>query len=418
MNTLDFYHNYLTLIDDANEYLDYDKATLNIFQTPQHIATDSKTLHLSTGETTVSIYRVQFNDARGPFKGGIRFHQDTDESEVKALAALMAIKCAVVGIPLGGGKGGVGINPRNLSTNDLELVAREFIRSFYPILGGNKDIPAPDVNTNGQIMSWMLDEFETLTGGHEPSMITGKPLSLGGSLGRDYATSQGGIFALLSYLEGKGEGIKGKTVAVQGFGNAGYHAARILQGLGAIIIATSDSQGGVYNSTGLDLEKLLQHKQEHGTISTYPNVEHLSNQALLEVNVDILIPAALENQISADNAANIKASIILELANGPITKEADTILDMQHITVIPDVLANAGGVTVSYFEWIQGRTGDQWTEEDVINKLETIMKRSFIDVSNTANKYKTTLRMGAFILGMSRIKEASALRGRITKPRT
>lgn len=409
-----FFSNYLSLVEENGKHLELPEKAMAIFRSPKNIAEKKQQVTLSDGSTQdFAMYRVQWNNARGPYKGGIRFHPDTDLGEVQALSALMAIKCAVADIPLGGGKGGVAIDPKKYSLKDLELVARAYIQAFHSIFGQDKDVPAPDVNTTPEVMAWMLDEFEKIQGRQEPAMITGKPLELGGSLGRSYATSQGGVFVLEEALAKKGEVIEGKKVAIQGFGNAGFHAARLLHDRGAVIVALSDSKGGIYNDSGIDLGEANSYKTSNGSFAGWKNGNVISNEELLLLPVDILIPAALENQITERNAKDIKASTILELANGPTTKAADDILNNNGIEVIPDVLANSGGVTVSYFEWIQGRTGDYWSEEDVEKKLSFKMKKAFSDVHTYAARHSTSLRTGAFLLGMERIVRAEQLRGTI-----
>ena len=410
-----FFENYLTLLEEAADHLHIKKEEIAALKEPQHVFSAPLQVTLSDGkEHTFEAYRVQFNNARGAYKGGIRFHHHTDLEEVKALAALMAIKCAVVDIPFGGGKGGITVDPKNLSTKDLELLSRSYIRALKEIVGPDQDIPAPDVNTTPQIMGWMMDEYEKVTGKTAPSVITGKPLALGGSKGRDIATSLGGIYVLLEYLASQNSNPKKYTVAIEGFGNAGMNAAKLLYDRGFLIQALSDSKGGIYKETGLNPYEVEKTKLTHGSVTAYTvGTTSLTSKELLELPVDILIPAALEKQITEENAGNIQASIILELANGPTTPEADEILDKKGITVIPDVLANAGGVTVSYFEWVQGKAGYYWEKEEVFEKLEKIMKRSFQDVASLSREKGVSLRKGAFLLGVSRIMESMKLRGRI-----
>lgn len=370
-------------------------------------------------------WRAQYNDARGPYKGGIRFHPGVTEDEVKALAFWMTIKCAAVGLPLGGAKGGVIVDPKKLSANELERLSRGYIRAFHKHLGPTKDIPAPDVYTNSQIMAWMLDEYEKITGEHAPGMITGKPLFLGGSRGRATATAQGGVFVLQQALEKLGKKSRETTVAIQGFGNAGSNAAKILHGLGYKILAVSDSQGGVYNEEGVDPAKAEEIKQAGGMLGCYCvgsvcTLEQIktdgpcravTNAEILELPVDVLIPAALESQITAENAPRVKAKIILELANGPTTPEADEILFKNGVLVIPDILANAGGVTVSYFEQVQNAANYYWEEAEVMVKLKKIMIDSFNAVWDAKDKYQLDMRTAAFVLAVGRVAEAMRARG-------
>jgi glutamate dehydrogenase/leucine dehydrogenase len=358
-------------------------------------------------------YRVQYNDARGPTKGGIRFHPKVDLGEVKSLAFWMALKCSVVGIPYGGAKGGVEVDPKSLSTKELEMLSRAYIKSIHENVGPTKDVPAPDVYTTPQIMAWMLDEYEKIKGEHSPGLITGKPLELGGSQGRGFSTSQGGAIVLREYMKMKGFEPENTTVAIQGFGNAGSFMAKILHEWGYKVVAVSDSKSGLYNEHGLNIPAILEHKKKTDSLAGFSNAKQITNPELLELNVDVLVPAALENQITKENADKIRAKVIVELANGPISPEADTLLEKKNIPVWPDILANAGGVTVSYFEWVQNLYGYYWTEEEVLEKLEKIMVNSFKEVYETAEKYKTTFRNGAYILAINRILTAERLRGNL-----
>ncbi|MFN7161054.1 MAG: Glu/Leu/Phe/Val family dehydrogenase [Candidatus Gracilibacteria bacterium] len=411
-----FFENYLTLLQNAAEYLKLDETTIKALSTPQNVFSKEVPVTLENGkEQTFEMYRVQFNNARGAYKGGIRFHPHTDLEEVKALSALMAIKCAVVNVPFGGGKGGITVDPKNLSEKDLELLSRAYMRSLADIVGPDQDIPAPDVNTTGQIMAWMMDEYEKITKKSAPAVITGKPLSLGGSKGRDIATSLGGVYVLQELLSSQKKDGKGMTVAIEGFGNAGMNAAKILHDRGFKIVAVSDSKGAIYSETGVDPYEVEKVKEATGSVTAYSNSDskQISNKELFTLEVDILVPAALEKQITEENADQIKAPIVLELANGPTTPEADVILDKKGIIVIPDVLANAGGVTVSYFEWVQNRGGYYWEKEEVFEKLEKIMKTAFKDVHEMSEGKKVSLRKGAFLLGIERIVEAMKMRGRV-----
>ncbi len=358
-------------------------------------------------------YRVQYNDSRGPTKGGIRFHPKVDLGEVKSLAFWMALKCAVVDIPYGGAKGGVEVDPKKLSEKELEALSRAYVKAIHEFIGPNKDVPAPDVYTTPQIMAWMLDEYEKIKGEHLPGLITGKPVELGGSQGRGFSTSQGGAYVLREYMKIKEQNPEETTVAIQGFGNVGSFMAKILHEGGYKVVAVSDSKIGLYNEEGLDITAVMHHKKQTDKMSGFKGAKEITNAELLELDVDVLVPAALENQITKENADKIKAKMILELANGPVSPEADTILEKKNIPVIPDILSNAGGVTVSYFEWVQNLYGYYWTEQEVLEKLEKIMVKSFIEVYETAQTHNTTFRNGAYILAIKRILTAEKLRGNL-----
>lgn len=358
-------------------------------------------------------YRIQFSNARGPYKGGIRFHPGADRDEVMLLAALMALKTAVVNIPMGGAKGGVVIDPKTYSAAEIERVARAWARAMKDIIGVDKDIPAPDVYTNPEIMGFMLDEYEQIVGHSEPGMITGKPIALGGSLGRTPATGQGGVFVLEELLNVLKLPHKGLRVVVQGFGNVGFAAVSILHGLGFTIVGISDSTSAIYSEAGLDPEYVMKIKNEQGSVAKVPNVQIMTNDELLVSACDILIPAALDNQIHEGNAGAIQAKIILELANGPTTPEADEILIQKGVHVVPDILANAGGVTVSYFEWVQNRMQYAWTAEEVHARLKPIMSNAFHSVWEQAANDKVSMRDAAYSLALQRIITALRLRGRL-----
>jgi glutamate dehydrogenase/leucine dehydrogenase len=349
-------------------------------------------------------YRVEYNNALGPYKGGIRYHQDTEINEVKALAFWMVLKCAVAGIPMGGGKGGITVNPKELSKGELERLSRGWVQKLSDILGPHKDVPAPDVNTTPEIMSWMNDEYQKITGDKTGAVITGKPLGQGGSEGRGSATAQGGFFVFEALKKELNLPEKCK-VAIQGFGNAGLNAAVIWSKAGHNIIAISDSKSGVYNENGLDIEKLVEYKKTNGSLIGFPEVKEITNEELLETKCDLLIPAAFENQITNANADKINTKVILELANGPITPEADEILFKKGVTIMPDILANSGGVTVSYFEWDQNLKGEHWNEKEVFDKLRPILEDSAKKILEKAKESNTDLRRGAFILALERIKE-------------
>lgn len=409
------FQNYLDNLKRAGDALGLSDADLDKLGSPQNIIQTDLKIDTKFGSETFPAYRVQFNNARGPFKGGIRFHPNADLDEVKALAALMAVKCAVVGIPLGGAKGGVTIDPKKYDAVDLEQVARAWARAMAPHIGANKDIPAPDVYTNPQTMVHILDEYEKIVGHEEFGVITGKPLELGGSLGRNIATAQGGIFVLTELLQNMSLTPENMRVAVQGFGNAGYTAASILHKLKYKIVAVSDSSGGIYSADGLDPEELNRFKEEGKSFKDFSKdgFKSITNEELLVSDCDILVPAALDNQITGANAGDIKAKVILELANGPTTPEADAILFKNSVSLIPDVLANAGGVTVSYFEWVQNRSGDRWKEEEVEKKLKDIMTESFKATYALAKEKNIDMRLAAFSLGVKRIADAMRLRGRM-----
>ena len=350
-------------------------------------------------------YRVEHNNARGPYKGGIRFHPDTDINEVKALAFWMTLKCAVAGIPMGGGKGGVTVQPKKLSKRELEELSRGWVRGMAEFLGPRKDVPAPDVNTTPEIMGWMADEFEKISGDKTRATFTGKPISLGGSEGRGSATGLGGfyVFARLRSKYGISEG---SSVVIQGFGNVGGNAAEILREHGYKIIAISDSKSAIVNENGLDIKALSMYKAENGRIGGFPGSREITNAELLELPCDVLIPAALENQITGENAERIRAKFIMELANGPISPEADDILLKRNIPVVPDILANSGGVIVSTFEWEQNIKGEHWSEKEIFEKLKVILNRESDDVYKKSQEMKTDLRRAAFIVALTRIAGA------------
>ncbi len=400
-------------IEFAAEQLQLTPAEVQALITPYQIHRKELFIDTQDGPASFSAYRVQFNNARGPYKGGIRFHHKADEDEVSALAAAMAIKCAVVDIPLGGAKGGVVINPIEHNEVMLERVARAYAREFSDNLGVDIDIPAPDMYTNPKLMSVMLDEYEKTVGHSEPGMITGKPLEIGGSKGRMAATAQGGLYVLLEYLKFTKQDVSQLSVAIQGFGNAGSVIADLLYEAGAKIVAVSDSKGAIYDSNGLQPEMIKQVKQEHGSVTAATFGEKLSTEAVLEVECDILIPAALDNSITKDNVQNVKAKVILELANNPITPEADQGLESRGAMVIPDVLANAGGVTVSYFEWVQNRQQYYWSEEEVAARLQQVMIRAFTDIYNEASHRNISLRRSAYMLGVERVIQAMRLKGHV-----
>jgi len=356
-------------------------------------------------------YRVQHNLGRGPSKGGLRYHQDVNLNEVRALAMWMTWKCAVVGIPYGGGKGGVAVDPKKLSLRELEGLTRRFATNISVIIGPQSDIPAPDVNTNPQVMAWIMDTYSMHVGYTVPGVVTGKPIALGGSEGRAEATGRGVVVTISEAARHIGLEIIGATVAVQGFGNAGSVAGTLLDSMGASVVAVSDTQGGIHKPDGIDIKAVKAWKAEHGTVVGFPGSQNVSNGDLLELEVDVLVPAALENQITVANAERVKAKILAEAANGPTTPDADEILYRKGVFLIPDILCNAGGVTVSYFEWVQDLNRDQWSEEVVNSKLTAIMVRSFGEVVDMAEREECDMRTAAYLLAVDRVAKATALRG-------
>jgi len=356
-------------------------------------------------------YRVHHNVNRGPAKGGIRYHPDVTLDEVKALAMWMTWKCAVVGIPFGGGKGGVVCDPKKMSQKELENLTRRYTTEISILLGPDRDIPAPDVNTNAQIMAWLMDTYSMHLGYTVPAVTTGKPIPLGGSEGRNEATAQGVVYMIQEAARHLGMKLEGAEVVIQGYGNAGSISAELLHDLGCKVIAVSDSKGGIYNPKGLDPRDVLRHKRETGSVINYRDADTITNKELLELPCDVLVPAALENQITGENAPRIKAKLIAEAANGPTTPEADEILYEKGVFIIPDILANAGGVTVSYFEWVQDLQAFFWTEEEIKERLARVMTRAFNAVVNMAQEYKVDNRTAATMLAVHRVAEATKLRG-------
>ncbi|NGQ94353.1 Glu/Leu/Phe/Val dehydrogenase [Brevibacillus sp. SYP-B805] len=398
-------------IETAADKLRLDSHIVEILKKPMRVLSVSFPVKMDDGTIRVfEGYRSQHNDAIGPTKGGIRFHPNVTLDEVKALSMLMSFKCGVVGLPYGGAKGGVICDPRNLSPGELERISRGFIEAIAQIIGPDKDIPAPDVYTNSQVMGWMMDTFSRLNKSFSPGVITGKPLILGGSKGRTEATARGCVITIREAMKELGRPLQDATVAIQGFGNVGRHTAKLLSGLGCKIVAVSDSKGAVLDPDGLDITK-VERLKDQGSILDYGADYQIDPQALLELDVDILVPAAMENSITAENADRIKARIIAEGANGPITPDADQILAANQIWVIPDILANAGGVTVSYFEWVQNLMNYYWSEEEVNVKLSEVMVRSFHAVIQAANTYKTDLRTAAYMISLQRIVDAMKARG-------
>lgn len=361
-------------------------------------------------------YRSQHNDARGPYKGGIRFHPQVSEDEIKALSIWMSIKNAVVGVPYGGAKGGIAVDPKLLSEAELERLSKKYAVFIAPFIGPWKDIPAPDVNTGEREMAWMLDAYERRVGHHTPAAFTGKPIELGGSLGRTEATGQGGVFILQNYIHLARRPPSRVSIVIQGIGNVGYWFGKLASDLGFKVVAISDSSGAVYKKDGLDVNKISEYKKKFGSLEKAAKANGLkliTNSELLCLPVDILVPAALENVITKDNAKRIQAKTILEMANGPTTPEADEILEKKGINVLPDVLCNAGGVTVSYFEWVQNLHGYHWTKERVNKELKIIMDQAFFEVNQVQKERKVTFRQAAYVLAVKRIIDAMMLRGGI-----
>ena len=400
-------------LDEAAAILKLDPAVHELLRWP--IRELHVTLPVKMDDGTTKIFhgfRVQYNDARGPTKGGIRYHPEETIDTVRALAAWMTWKCAVVDIPLGGGKGGIICNPKELSPGELERLSRAYIRQVGRIIGLEKDVPAPDVYTTPQIMAWMADEYSFLKGYNEFGVITGKPLALGGSAGRGDATARGGLYCLREAAKALGVDLKGATTAIQGYGNAGSFGHKLgVELLGLKVVAVSDSKGGIYDANGLDYDKVMAHKEKTGSVVGFPGTKPITNEELLELDVTVLIPSALENQITEANAARIKAKLIAELANGPTTPGADNILYQNGVYVIPDFLCNAGGVTVSYFEMVQNAYGYYWDEPLVHERLDKKMTSAFRAVHAAAQEHKVHNRVAAYLVAVSRVAEAVRLRG-------
>ena len=400
-------------LDKAASRLELDPAVHAVLREPLRELHVSLPVKMDDGSVKVfKGFRVQYNDARGPNKGGIRYHPEETIDTIRALAAWMTWKCAVVDIPLGGAKGGVICNPKEMSEAEIERLSRAYIDQVGRILGPHKDIPAPDVYTTPQIMAWMMDEFSKITGCNSPGMITGKPLAVGGSEGRDDATARGGAYTVREAAKHLIVDLGGASVAIQGFGNAGQYAATLFASiLGCKIVAVSDTKGGVCCEDGIDADAIVKHKVATGSVIGFPGARPVSNRDILELSVDVLVPAALEGVITGANAGNIRAKILCELANGPTTPEADEILYAKDVFVIPDLLANAGGVTVSYFEWVQNLMNYYWEEDDVHVKLDKKMTKAFNDVLAVSLDYKVEMRTAAYMVAIRRVAEAMRLRG-------
>ncbi len=398
--------------DLAAQRLKLDSGLCEVLRTPKRVMEVSIPTKMDSGQVRVFTgYRVQHNIARGPAKGGIRYHPNVTLDEVKALAAWMTWKTATVNIPFGGGKGGIICDPKKMSQNELEHMTRRYASEILPIIGPDRDIPAPDVSTGAQTMAWIMDTYSMTRGYSSMGVVTGKPLSIGGSEGRKEATARGCLFAVEEACKLRKIPLRGATVAVLGFGNAGSVAARLFAERKAKIIAVSDSQGGIYNPRGIDPMKALRHKEHNGTVVGTPGTSRISNEELLTLHCDVLIPAALENAITLNNANFVNAKIIAEVANGPTTPAADEVLARKGVFLLPDILANAGGVTVSYFEWVQDLQCFFWQEREVNAKLELVMKRAFRDVYEASRKYGTHMRTAAYILAVRRVADATMVRG-------
>ena len=396
----------------AAKTMNLDKNLFEVLKAPERQLTVSIPIQMDNGDIkTFRGHRVQFNTARGPAKGGIRYHQDVNIDEVTALASGMTWKCAIAGVPFGGGKGGIEVDPTKLSMTELERLTRRYTAGIIDFIGQDKDVPAPDVNTNGQIMAWLLDTYCMHYKRSEPGVVTGKPLHLGGSLGRTEATSRGLQFVLREYCKVTKKDIKKMSAAVQGFGNVGSYAAKFLHEDGAKIIAVSDVHGSIRNPKGLDVPKLLEYYAKHKKLDGFPGSESHDNKAPLFEDVDILVPAALDCVINMDNVEKVKATVIIEGANGPITFNAHQVLAKKGVDMIPDNLANSGGVTVSYFEWVQNRMQFYWTEEEVNKRLEEYMKKAFKEVWDMKVKLDTTIRTGAYALALHKVGECTKSRG-------
>jgi glutamate dehydrogenase/leucine dehydrogenase len=401
------YNNAVKQLKAVAEKLDVEDRFIEQLKSPDKVIRVDLKVQMDNGKEKVFRgFRSQHNDARGPYKGGIRFHPQVTEDEVKALSMWMTWKCAVVGIAYGGGKGGVICNPKEMSQTELERLSRAYIRAIAKDIGVHKDVPAPDVNTNAQVMAWMLDEYQKVTGKKEPGVITGKPVELGGSLGRTEATGLGGFYVLEQLVKVKRLNRKQIKIAVQGYGNVGYWFSYFAHKAGYRLVAISDSRGGIYRAEGLDPDKVMDHKQKTGSVVGFKGTKRVTNEDLLEMRADVLVPSALENVINKGNVGSVKAKYIIELANGPVTPRADKALFKQGVIAVPDVLANAGGVTVSYFEWLQNVKGQRWTKEKVFKELKKIMDKAFMEVWQVFKEKGGGMRLAAYMLAVDRVVKA------------
>ena len=407
-----FYENTLKNMNKAAKVMNLDPETLLTLSHPQKTLIVSLPVRMDDGSLKVfEGFRVQHSELRGPFKGGFRYFPEVNLNEVKALATEMSFKCAVAGIPYGGAKGGVKCNPKEMSPGELERLTRKYVQAVYQIIGPEHDIPAPDMYTNAQIMAWFMDEYSRLVNKYQPGVVTGKPIEVGGSLGRNTATAQGGAFILEEYMKQNNLKPEETTVIVQGYGNAGKFAAEILHSMGFTILGVSDSQGGIYNEKGVDPFCVAKSKEEMGSVTNCSEGKVCTNKELLEKKCDVLVLAALENQVTEENAKDIKAKIILELANGPTSAEADEILNEKGVMIIPDILANSGGVTVSYFEWLQNQQSYYWTLEEVESKLKRGMIEALDRVLKFMNQHKCSMRECAYVSAFDRMDKTLKLRG-------
>jgi glutamate dehydrogenase (NAD(P)+) len=397
----------------AADYLELDESTRQVLKNAKRQLVVSIPVRMDGGEVRVfEGYRVQHNIARGPAKGGIRFHPNVTLDEVKALASWMTWKCATVGIPYGGGKGGVVCDPKSMSKGELERLTRRYAFEIAPVIGPDRDIPAPDVYTDEQTMAWIMDTISMIHGHTELGVVTGKPIALGGSQGRGEATARGCLYTVREACRVRGISLRDARVAIHGFGNAGANFARLVSAEdGARVVAIADSRSGVYNEHGIGVQAALRHKAETGTVEGMPNTQPIPRDEVLEVECDVLLPAALENSITLANVERVRASVIAELANGPVTPDSDRVLFDRGVFLVPDILANAGGVTVSYYEWVQDQYSYFWTEDRVRDTLEQTMRGSFASVYATAERYRTDMRTGAYILAVGRVAEATRVRG-------
>ena len=400
-------------VKTACDRLNADPAVYEILKNPQRALEVSFPVKLDNGTVkTFTGYRSQHNNAVGPYKGGVRFHPNVNLDEVKALSIWMTIKCCVAGIPYGGGKGGVTLDPRDYSEAELERISRAYSEAISPLIGEKIDIPAPDVNTNGKIMSWMVDAYENIVKKSAPGVFTGKPVEFGGSLARTEATGYGVNFAAVQALEKLGKDVKGATYAIQGFGNVGYHTGYYAHKAGAKVVAVSTVDVAIYNENGLDMEALFKEYQTNGFITNKAGYgKEISNAELLALDVDVLAPCALENQLTSENAGKVRAKIVVEGANGPTTPEADAILRQNGVLVVPDILANCGGVVVSYFEWVQNLQGYYWEFDEVQEKETVVLRRAFRDIWNLAQEYDVDLRTASYMMSIRRVEKAMKLRG-------
>ena len=400
-------------VKTACDRLTADPAVYEILKNPQRVLEVTFPVKLDDGTVkTFTGYRSQHNNAVGPYKGGVRFHPNVNLDEVKALSIWMTIKCCVAGIPYGGGKGGITLDPRDYSEAELERISRAYSEAISPFIGEKIDIPAPDVNTNGKIMSWMVDAYENVVKKSAPGVFTGKPVEFGGSLARTEATGYGVNFAAVQALEKLGKDVKGATYAIQGFGNVGYHTGYYAHQSGAKVVAVSTVDVAIYNENGLDMEALFKEFQEKGFITNEAGYgKEISNAELLALDVDVLAPCALENQLTSENAGKVRAKIVVEGANGPTTPEADAILRQNGVLVVPDILANCGGVVVSYFEWVQNLQGYYWEFDEVQEKETVVLRRAFRDIWNLAQEYDVDLRTASYMMSIRRVEKAMKLRG-------